>query len=58
MAKRARSKEYETSGASADALLEELVKFLARRAAERDDQASRSNAERTARPKGGKRDSG
>jgi hypothetical protein len=42
---------------SADALLDELVRALARQIAERDYQALR-NETRTRRPAGGKKDSG
>jgi hypothetical protein len=58
MAKRARCRNHRDSASSPDALLEELVKFLARRAAERDDEKSRSKPDRPVRQNGGKRDSG
>ena len=43
---------------SADALLDELVRALARHMAERDYQALRNEAQSARRPAGGKRDSG
>ena len=43
--------------ASTDALLDELVRALARQAAERDYAALRNKTRRTRRPAGGKKDS-
>jgi hypothetical protein len=57
MAKRAPRKDDHDSASSPGALLEELVKFLARRAAERDDEKPRSKPERPVCRNGGKRDS-
>ena len=41
---------------SADALLDELVRALARQMAERDYEALRNEAQRARRPAGGKKD--
>jgi len=42
---------------SSDALLDELVRALARQAAERDYEALRNKTRRARRPAGGKKDS-
>ena len=42
---------------SSDALLDELVRALARQMAERDYEALRNKADSTRRPAGGKKDS-
>lgn len=56
MAKRTHRKDDLHNAGSPELLLEELVKYLARRAAERDDALSRKS-ERNVRHPGGKRDS-
>jgi hypothetical protein len=54
MAKHARSSKKPEPAGDPDALLKAFVELLARRAAERDDAASRKKASRTALPTGGK----
>lgn len=57
MAAKIRNGDRNERTGTPDAVLVELVKFLARRAAERDDAASRIKTDRTARTGGRKRDS-
>jgi hypothetical protein len=58
VAERAQNSDTGEPDTSSDALLDELVRALARQAAERDYADLRNKPRRARRPTGGKKDSG